>query len=123
MRGLLLVGEPGSGKSRLAADLIAHCPHQRTGLIADDLVRLDNSGWAMPCTEGPLLHLRGVGIAEVRGAPPMAIDYIVALSSGSEAREHPALKDTQAIDVDPASVNAASVRLALQSLASGRSLW
>ncbi|MEO1657924.1 MAG: hypothetical protein AAFR65_09395 [Pseudomonadota bacterium] len=126
LRGVLLVGPPGSGKSRLAAELIAHCPHQRTGLIADDLITFDSCGWAVSPEAGPLLHLRGVGIAKVRGAPPMAIDFIVTLGQVENEEEmamEAALLGAQTVPVEPDGANAAALRLALRSLASGQSLW
>ncbi|MEO1042245.1 MAG: hypothetical protein AAFX52_08140 [Pseudomonadota bacterium] len=128
LRGVLLVGPPGSGKSRLAAELIAHCPHQRTGLIADDLIKFDSCGWAIAPEAGPLLHLRGVGIAKVRGAPPMAIDFIVTLGTIDPEQDmtmgkESALLGAQTVPVEPDGANAAALRLALRSLASGQSLW
>lgn len=124
MRGVLLVGPPGSGKSQLAAELIAHCPHQRTGLIADDLVNFDGTGWAETPAAGSLLHLRGMGIAEVRQSPPMAIDFIVRLGPTDQCdSSDPRLAQAHEVPVDPASVTAAKLRLALRSLASGHSLW
>ncbi|MEM7739232.1 MAG: hypothetical protein AAF225_00340 [Pseudomonadota bacterium] len=126
LRGVLLVGPPGSGKSRLAAELIAHCPHQRTGLIADDLIQFDSCGWAIVPEAGPLLHLRGVGIAKVRAAPPMAIDFIVTLGPNDNdacIKTEEALTGAQTVPVEPDGANAAALRLALRSLASGQSLW
>ncbi|MEM9809983.1 MAG: hypothetical protein AAF788_02045 [Pseudomonadota bacterium] len=126
LRGVLLVGPPGSGKSRLAAELIAYCPHQRTGLIADDLILFDDNGWAQCHEKGPLLHLRGVGIAGVRGAPPMTVDFIISLGDGAEkdaACAEGVLQSATWLPIDPATANAAALRLALRSLASGQSLW
>lgn len=124
LRGLLLIGPSGCGKSKLAAELIAHCPYQRTGLIADDLVRFDDGGWAETPPTGPLLHLRGMGIAEVRQAPPMAIDYIVRLGPPEDALPGcGSLDKAVEMEADPELVTAASLRLALKSLASGQSLW
>lgn len=124
LRGVLLVGPPGCGKSQLAAELIAHCPHQRTGLIADDLVDVDGEGWAETPAARPLLHLRGMGIAEVREAPPMAMDFIVRLGPTEQAdTADPRLAGAREIPVDAKTVTAAKLRLALRSLASGHSLW
>lgn len=124
LHGVLLVGPPGCGKSQLAAELIAHCPHRRTGLIADDLVDFDPSGWAETPSAGPLLHLRGMGIAEVRQAPPMSIDFIVRLGPTDQMdTSDPRLAGAEEVPVNPKDVTAAKLRLALQSLASGHSLW
>lgn len=124
MRGILLVGAPGSGKSRLASELIAHCPFQRTGLIADDLVTFDQGGWAVTPEAGPLLHVRGIGIAEVRQSPAMAIEFIVQLGEVEDQDlDVDALKNAAPVPVDPTLVTAAGLRLTLKSLASGQSLW
>lgn len=124
LRGVLLIGPAGCGKSQLAAELIAHCPYHRTGLIADDLVDFDRSGWAETPAAGALLHLRGMGIAEVRQAPPMGIDFIVRLGPTEQVdSSDPRLASANEVPVDPGEVTAAKLRLALQSLASGHSLW
>lgn len=123
LRGVMLVGPPGCGKSKLAAELIAHCPYQRTGLIADDLVQFDTSGWATTPEAGPLLHLRGMGIAEVRQAPPMSMDFVVRMGPTDALDEAPALANAQELPADPKDITAASLRLALRSLASGHTLW
>ncbi|MCQ8186262.1 hypothetical protein [Parvularcula maris] len=117
LQGLLLCGPPGSGKSALAAELIAHCPYRRTALIADDLVRLDSDGRALLGELGPLLHLRGLGIARVRGCEALSIRW--AVSVGAPA---PELPEASVIEV-PAFPAAAALRLQLSSLASGESLW
>lgn len=119
----MLVGPPGCGKSKLAAELIAHCPYQRTGLIADDLVKFDGGGWAEPPVTGPLLHLRGMGIAEVREAPPMGMDFLVRLGPTENDETEPALDNAREVPADPEHITAAGLRLALRSLASGQSLW
>ncbi len=123
LRGIMLIGPPGCGKSKLAAELIAHCPHQRTGLIADDLVTFDKVGWATTPDAGPLLHLRGMGIAEVRQAPPMGIDFVVRLGPSDVLDGEPALASATEVPADPEDITAATLRLALRSLASGHSLW
>ncbi|MEM1410234.1 MAG: hypothetical protein AAGG79_05755 [Pseudomonadota bacterium] len=126
LRGVLLVGPSGAGKSALASGLIAHCPFQRTGLIADDLVNIDERGWAhAPAgAEGVLLHLAGMGIAEVRSAPPMLMDYVVHLGPVPDSSEIVSkMPAAQHVPVDPEAVDAAKLRLALGSLSSGRTLW
>jgi energy-coupling factor transporter ATP-binding protein EcfA2 len=115
--GVLLLGPTGSGKSSLAAELIAHCPHQRTGLVADDLVRVKD-GQMIPSPEGPLLHLRGLGIARVRPAGTLPLSAIVKVPGGEETFL------SAPIGLSPdAFPSAAALRLLLCSLASGESLW
>jgi hypothetical protein len=117
LRGLLLCGPPGSGKSSLAAELIAHCPYRRTGLIADDLVRLDGAGIAYPSEHGPLLHLRGLGIAKVRACAALRLEW--AVGPGGTAAAVPGARRIELQSLPPA----APLRLLLSSLASGESLW
>lgn len=68
--GLLILGAPGSGKSRLALDLIA-----RGGvLVADDLVRLSHDGQELigapdPTTAG-LIEARGLGLLDLAALDP-----------------------------------------------------
>ncbi len=88
-RGVLIRGAPGSGKSRLALELI----HHGHALVADDLVLarvIDNhlSGRAAGPQQG-VLALRGVGmldVAEVYGAEcthpaPQFVDWLVELGA------------------------------------------
>jgi len=88
-RGVLIRGAPGSGKSRLALELV----QQGHALVADDLVltRVTDkqlTGWAAATRKGQLA-LRGVGVFDVTGAfgsagffpEPQSIDWLVDLGA------------------------------------------
>lgn len=67
--GLLILGDSGSGKSALAARMMADWPFGRVRLVADDRVRLARHGDRVvarchPAIEGRI-ELRGHGIADV----------------------------------------------------------
>lgn len=78
-RGLLIMGASGSGKSELAAGMIA----LGAGLISDDLVLLDREGdeiyAARPPSAPPLLELRGIGPVTVRDAGRQALRGVLRL--------------------------------------------
>jgi hypothetical protein len=121
--GVLILGGPGAGKSRLAAELIDGCVQGRTGLIADDLISLSDEGVLLPAPQGPLLHLRGLGIARVRAAEPCPLRFVLALGGAALGESFPLPKAADVIPVPPEAAYAAAVRLLLASLASGETLW
>lgn len=81
-RGLLIEGEPGSGKSSLALALI----DRGATLVGDDGVLLDPRGgrlWALPppAIEG-MLEIRNVGIVRFAAGPaPLAL--VLRLDEGA----------------------------------------
>ena len=68
-RGLLILGESGSGKSSLAAAMLAHWPFGKAHLVADDRVMLKRVGHSIVARPHPLiegkLEMRGYGIVNV----------------------------------------------------------
>ncbi|MBN1881785.1 MAG: hypothetical protein JW885_06390 [Deltaproteobacteria bacterium] len=76
-RGVLIIGESGTGKSRIARDILGHmdffgqCGLVRSGrLVADDIIELEMTSeglvGAAPHTLFGLLEISGVGIIDVR---------------------------------------------------------
>ncbi len=86
-RGLLLVGDPGSGKSQLAAEMIA----LGAGLVADDWVVIER-GRAVPIVmsaPGPiqgLLELRGIGLVRLPFVDQAPLSCIIDLNRGTRDR-------------------------------------
>lgn len=90
-RGLLLRGASGSGKSSLAARLVAeglpdgHGGHFRAWLVADDRVRLNVAGGTRllarphPAIAG-LIERRGEGLGPARWAGVMRVHAVVELA-------------------------------------------
>lgn len=74
--GLLLLGQSGSGKSRLMAEMMLHGAR----LVADDQVELsEQSGMVMggaPKTLSNILELRGVGIIRVNEIVPRHVVHL-----------------------------------------------
>ena len=102
-RGVLIVGESGTGKSRIARDVLTHtndfgqCGLFRSGrLVADDIIELEATsegliGTAPEALFG-LMEISGVGIVDVHRVfgPSMvrrssSIDIIVCLEESPEA--------------------------------------
>jgi len=102
-RGVLIVGESGTGKSRIARDMLTHmnnfgqCGLVRSGkLVADDIVELKETSGG-PVGTAPnalfgLLEILGMGIVDVRRifGPSMVrrsshIDIIVRLEESPDA--------------------------------------
>jgi serine kinase of HPr protein (carbohydrate metabolism regulator) len=74
--GLLILGDSGSGKSSLAARMIADWPFGRVRLVADDRVLLGHAGGRLVARPHPAIagrmEVRGIGIVE-----PPALDSMV----------------------------------------------
>ncbi len=101
-RGLLILGAPGAGKSRLALEMAA----LGAGIVADDVVEVrpgappDRAG-APPILAAParwhgLVEVRGLGLIRVPAHPPVpcaaAIDLSASAPPGDRLPEHGRLR-------------------------------
>jgi HPr kinase/phosphorylase len=92
-RGILILGEAGSGKSRLVGQLLAHGAY----LVADDLVRLINRNGRLHARASGapgLIELRGSGIFRIATMSGVPVNLCVQLASVDDQErlpERPAL--------------------------------
>jgi HPr kinase/phosphorylase len=90
-RGLLILGRPGAGKSRLALELMA----LGCALVADDRVALRRAGTALRASAPPalagLVEARGVGVLRVRFRREAAVRLVVDLDRPPAGRMPPPL--------------------------------
>jgi HPr kinase/phosphorylase len=135
-KGILLLGDPGSGKSDLALRLI-DSPGSATGdkiltaqLVADDQVRLarveDHLEAQAPEALAGLLEIRGVGIVRVKHLDSIRVNLAVRLRSQAEIERMPDLAEQQhvllgiripLVEIDPAAASApARIRAAVHHL-------
>jgi HPr kinase/phosphorylase len=88
--GLLILGESGSGKSSLAAAMLAHWPFGKAHLVADDRVLLKRAGNRIIARPHPLiegkLELRGYAIATVLHLDAVVIAGIIRLGDAHPQR-------------------------------------
>jgi serine kinase of HPr protein (carbohydrate metabolism regulator) len=90
--GILIRGEPGSGKSRLARDLLTAA--ERDGgfarLVADDRVQLMLRGGRLLARPAPaiagLLEVRGLGLVRVPHEPAAVVRLVVDLRADPPCR-------------------------------------
>ncbi|OFW99736.1 MAG: hypothetical protein A3E78_07050 [Alphaproteobacteria bacterium RIFCSPHIGHO2_12_FULL_63_12] len=75
LAGVLILGGSGSGKSALALSLIETCPHQRTALVADDVVLVEAIGGRLLARAPPAI----AGLIEVRGFGPVKARTIASV--------------------------------------------
>ncbi len=91
-RGVLLLGEPGAGKSDLTLRLIA----RGALLVADDrcgLFARDGALWAKPpAALAGLLEVRGAGIVQLPFAPEARLALAVRLTPGESPARLPELE-------------------------------
>jgi serine kinase of HPr protein (carbohydrate metabolism regulator) len=102
-RAVLIRGPSGSGKSRLAFDLILA---GRTGqlpptiLVGDDRVHLDTDGeklWVRPARElAGLIEIRGLGIRRSDHASEAIVGLVIDLAAGDAER----LPAPEALEID-----------------------
>jgi HPr kinase/phosphorylase len=82
--GILILGKSGSGKSSLAAAMLAHWPFGKALLVADDRVLLTRAGNKIIARPHPLikgkLEIRGYGIAAVPHLEAVVIAGVIKLS-------------------------------------------
>jgi HPr kinase/phosphorylase len=85
-RGVLILGDAGSGKSALALQLMAY----GAVLVADDRTTLtarDGTLWATcPPTIRGVIEARGVGLLHATTMHKVAVDLIVDLNQPEDAR-------------------------------------
>lgn len=85
-RGILILGESGSGKSALALSLLG----RGAALVADDRVVLERRGGALvasaPATLAGMLEVRGLGILRFPSVPETVVTLAVDLDRPASAR-------------------------------------
>jgi hypothetical protein len=89
-RGILILGPSGSGKSRLACDLLFHASEagRDAALIGDDRVHLRRESAQVFAKGHPeiagQLEIRGRGIMAVRTVPEAPVGFVVRISGDEE---------------------------------------
>ncbi len=85
-KGILIIGESGSGKSSLALSLIANGAH----LICDDIANLRLIDDTLIMTKPPALpsaiEVRGFGLISVPLLDEVRVDLIVDMAEASDSR-------------------------------------
>jgi serine kinase of HPr protein (carbohydrate metabolism regulator) len=102
-RAVLIRGPSGSGKSRLALELIAAAhsgPLRFVRLIGDDRVHLENANGRLLVRSAPAL----AGLIELRGAGIRKLDYepwgVVGLVVDLDAADATRLPDKQTVEIE-----------------------
>lgn len=97
-RGVLILGDAGSGKSALALQLMAY----GAVLVADDRTTLtarDGTLWAScPPTIRGLIEARGVGLLHATTVRKVAVDLVVDLNQ-PEVERLPDPRETTILDI------------------------
>lgn len=90
-RGLMITGDPGSGKSQLACEMVA----LGAGLVADDWVAIERGRAVGLVMSAPkpiqgLMELRGIGLVRLPHVDQAPLTCIVDLNRGTAERlPHP----------------------------------
>jgi HPr kinase/phosphorylase len=88
--GLLILGDSGSGKSLLAASMLAQWPFGKAHLVADDRVLLTRAGYRVIARPHPLiegrLEMRGYGIVSVPHLEAVVIAGVIRLADTHRQR-------------------------------------
>jgi HPr kinase/phosphorylase len=99
--GLLIMGESGSGKSALAARMIADWPFGDTHLVADDRVLLKRQAGHIIARPhhaiAGMLEVRGHGITQPRRLDAVVVRGLIRLSAEKPPRLPEALNCQEAI--------------------------
>lgn len=103
--GVLLLGQPGSGKSDLVLRLIDHHGSGTSGtlrairLVADDQVVITRLGASLmasaPTALAGKLEVRGLGIVTVPAVAEVALDLVVRLTPAAEIERLPDLETSR----------------------------
>jgi HPr kinase/phosphorylase len=118
-RGLLIVGRPGAGKSRLALELIA----LGAALVADDQTALSVEDGALTAAPAPrlagLIEARGIGILRMPHRPRARVALLIDLDETGTQRVPPVqvrrlLNVSVALILRTESLSAAAVMAALR---------
>jgi HPr kinase/phosphorylase len=92
LAGALIIGPSGSGKSSLALMVIEACPFQRSALVADDAVIIEQAVGGLiaraPDRIRGLIEIRGFGPSAVRAIS--ACPLVLAVDLGAATERMPA---------------------------------
>jgi HPr kinase/phosphorylase len=104
-RGVLIEGPSGSGKSRLACDLLFHASEagRDAALVGDDRVHLRREGMSILAKGHPAiagqLEIRGRGLMPMRTIPEAPIAWIVRISGDQDRLPEPRPASSQLLEL------------------------
>ena len=100
--GVLLLGEPGSGKS----DLLLRLIDRGFDLVADDRVVLEDGIVSAPAALAGLIEVRGIGIIRHAYIPEARLVLVVRLGRGERLPEAAVLHGVPVVGIDPQQASA-----------------